>query len=117
MQTNDDPDLWEHKIEKPGIQEDPDILSGEAPLVATLLFGLVSALGPYTVSGNFPSDLYGPVDTRLAGTICADGPCIWGHADSNILPIKFRPRLGTRSKSLHTRKIEFGCVDFARVVI
>ena len=72
-------------------------------MVATLLFGLVSALGPYTVSGNFPSDLYGPVDTRMAGTICADGPCIWGHADSNVLPIKFRPPAGYRVKILTLR--------------
>jgi hypothetical protein len=75
----------------------------EGPLLPNLLFGILAALGPYTVSGNFPADLYGPVDTRMSGLICAGGPCIWGHADSAILPIKFRPPAGYRVRILVLR--------------
>jgi hypothetical protein len=57
-------------------------------------------LGPFTVSGNFPADLYGSVDTRMAGQSCAAGPCIWGHADASILPIKFKPPTGYRVRIL-----------------
>jgi hypothetical protein len=78
-------------------------VSMEGTLLANLLFGIVAALGPYTVSGNFPADLYGPVDTRMSGLICAGGPCIWGHADSATLPIKFRPPAGYRVRILALR--------------
>jgi hypothetical protein len=88
-------------------QENPQpaviLVTTEARLVAHLLLGIVSALGPYTVSGNFPSDLYGPVDTRESGAICADGPCIWGHADFATLPIKFRPPAGYKVRILSLR--------------
>lgn len=67
-----------------------------------LLFALVS-LGPFTVSGNFPRDLYGPVDTRMAGLVCAGGPCIWGNADADVLPITFHPPAGYRVRILGLR--------------
>jgi hypothetical protein len=60
-------------------------------------------LGPHTVSGNFPRDLYGPVDTRGAGAVCNVGPCIWGHADSDVLPLKFYPPPGYRVRVLSLR--------------
>ena len=46
---------------------------------------LGSFLPQPVVSGNFPRDLYGPVDTR------AD---CWGHADSATLDIQFYPPAG-----------------------
>lgn len=58
---------------------------------------------PYIASGNFPSDLYGPVDTRMAGQICGGGPCIWGRADYAVLPIRFRPPAGYRVRILALR--------------
>lgn len=62
------------------------------------------ALGPiYTVSGNFPADLYGSVDTRMSGQTCAGGPCIWGRADAAILPIKFKPPVGYRVRIVALR--------------
>lgn len=68
-----------------------------------LLF-LVSLLSqPHTVSGNFPRDLYGPVDTRMAGQSCDVGPCIYGHADSSDLPIQFYPPAGMRIRILSLR--------------
>lgn len=69
----------------------------------SLWFALLSILGPYTVSGNFPRDLYGPVDTRMAGQTCADGPCIWGHAEAAVLPITFHPPDGYRVRILSLR--------------
>jgi len=66
-----------------------------------LLFG--SVLATHTVSGNFPQDLFGPADTRMAGQNCGVGPCIWGHADSAVLPIQFRPPPGYRVRILSLR--------------
>jgi len=43
----------------------------------------------YGYSGNFPRDLYGVLDTRMAGQSCNIGPCIWGYADSDDCPIVF----------------------------
>jgi hypothetical protein len=58
----------------------------------------------HTVSGNFPRDLYGPVDLRdTRPTACAGGPCIWGHADYAVLPITFKPPAGYRVKILSLR--------------
>ena len=68
-----------------------------------LILAVLSVLGPYTRSGNFPADLYGPVDTRMAGQTCAGGPCIWGHADSAVLPIQFYPPAGYRTRILALR--------------
>lgn len=56
-----------------------------------------------TVSGNFPRDLFGPTDTRMAGQICKVGPCIWGRADSEVLPITFHPPAGYRVRVLRLR--------------
>ncbi len=58
---------------------------------------------PFSVSGNFPRDLYGPIDTRMAGQTCGIGPCIWGHADSAVLPITFHPAAGYRVRILRLR--------------
>ena len=52
--------------------------------------------GPYTVSDNFPADLYGAVDTRMSNQSCGAGPCIWGRADVALLPIRFHPPAGYR---------------------
>ena len=58
----------------------------------------------YTISGNFPRDLYGAVDTRdTRPTACAGGPCIWGTADYAILPITFHPPAGYRVKIISLR--------------
>lgn len=62
-----------------------------------------SGVGPFTVSGNFPGDLYGATDTRMAGQMCAAGPCIWGHADYAVLPITFHPPAGYRVRILALR--------------
>lgn len=59
--------------------------------IVALLAGLLSQR---TVSGNFPRDLYGPIDTREQGISCNVGPCIWGHADSATIPIQFSPPSG-----------------------
>lgn len=48
----------------------------------------------YQISGNFPRDLYGPLDTRNA---------TWGHADADELPIQFYPPSGYRVKILRLR--------------
>jgi len=56
-----------------------------------------------TVASNYPSDLYGPVDTRMAGCIVAGGPCIWGHADSSIFNQRFYPPAGYRVRILSFR--------------
>jgi hypothetical protein len=69
----------------------------------SLLFAALLQLGPYTMSGNFPRDLAGPVDTRMAGQVCASGPCIWGTADSDVLPIQFKPPAGYRVRILRLR--------------
>lgn len=53
-----------------------------------------SVLLPQTVSGNFPRDLYGTVDTR---------PACWGFADSAVLPIQFNPPAGYRVRILFLR--------------
>jgi hypothetical protein len=66
------------------------------PLLASALF----AADPQPASGNFPRDLYGPADTRMAGVTCDVGPCIWGHADSAVLPIRFYPPAGYRVRIL-----------------
>jgi hypothetical protein len=66
-------------------------------MTSLLLAGLLSlagALGPYTVSGNFAGDLFGPVDTR---------PGTWGRADSAILPVTFKPPAGYRVRILSIR--------------
>jgi hypothetical protein len=52
---------------------------------------------PKTVSGNFPRDLFGPIDERMAG-VFDNGPCIWGRADSAILPLQFQPPPGHRTR-------------------
>ena len=62
-----------------------------------------SLAAPHTVSGNFPRDLYGPVDTRMAGMTCSVGPCIWGHADSDVMPLQFFPPAGYRVRILGLR--------------
>jgi len=67
------------------------------------LFLLALSAFPQPVSGDFPADLYGPIDTRLAGAVCAGGPCIWGHADSAVLPIAFHPPAGMRVRILSLR--------------
>lgn len=65
---------------------------------------LVLAVGlTQTASGNFPRDLYGPVDTRMAGEVCAGGPCIWGNADSAVQPITFHPPAGYRVRIVSLR--------------
>ncbi len=48
----------------------------------------------FTVSGNFPRDLYGPVDTRNL---------TWGHAGAETLPIQFNPPAGYRVRILKLR--------------
>lgn len=53
-----------------------------------------SRMATFTVSGNFPRDLLGPVDTR---------PYTWGHADSATLPIQFKPPAGYRVQILKLR--------------
>lgn len=68
-----------------------------------LLLAILAQFGPYTMSGNFPRDLAGPVDVRMAGQRCADGPCIWGTADSDVLPIQFYPPAGYRVRILRLR--------------
>jgi hypothetical protein len=56
------------------------------------------------MSGNFPRDLYGPVDTRdLRPSACAGSPCIWGRSDQDSLPIKFFPPSGYHVKILALR--------------
>jgi hypothetical protein len=65
-------------------------------VLALLSARVCSPLAAQSVSGNFPRDLYGPVDTRDTRTVCAGGPCIWGHADSDVLPIQFHPPAGYR---------------------
>lgn len=55
-----------------------------------------------TVSGNFPRDLYGPIDMRDTRLVC-NGPCIWGHADSDALKITFHPPAGYRVRILSLR--------------
>ncbi len=57
----------------------------------------------FTVSGNFPRDLYGPIDARMPGQTCGGGPCIWGHADFAALPITFKPPAGYRVRILRLR--------------
>ena len=59
-----------------------------------LLFAAAAILGLAPVSGNFPRDLYGPVDTR---------PNCWGHADYEVLPIAFPSRPGYRVHLLRIR--------------
>lgn len=76
------------------------------PLRIIALLWLVQSIAPAqvrTVSGNFPADLYGPVDTRMAGQVCAGGPCIWGRADSAVLPIRFHPPAGYRVRIVALR--------------
>jgi len=70
------------------------------PLAA--LLGMLAHL-PAPVSGNFSADLSGPVDTRLAGEQCDEGPCIWGRADSLVVPIVFHPPDGYRVRVLSLR--------------
>lgn len=64
---------------------------------------LPSAAPVFTVSGNFPRDLYGPIDTRMPSVSCNAGPCIWGHADSESLPITFHVPPGHRVRLLALR--------------
>src|SRR5262245_4421229 len=71
-------------------------------ILSLLLFGI--SLGVHTVSGNFPRDLYGPVDLRdPRATACTSGPCIWGNAEHAIQPIKFNPPAGYRVRILTLR--------------
>ncbi len=68
------------------------------------LVALLAALGaPHWVSGNFPRDLYGPVDARMVGQSCNVGPCIWGHADAAVLPIQFQVPAGYRVRIVALR--------------
>lgn len=46
------------------------------------------------VSGNYPVNLYGPVDTR--------NEC-WGNAEAQSLPIQFKPPAGQRVRVLELR--------------
>lgn len=55
------------------------------------------------MSGNFSADLYGPVDTRMAGQLCADTPCIWGNAEAVVFPITFKPPSGYSVRILSLR--------------
>jgi hypothetical protein len=55
-----------------------------------------------TMAGNLPRDLLGPVDMRDTRTVC-NGPCIWGNADSVLMPITFSPPAGFRVKILSLR--------------
>jgi len=72
--------------------------------VASSVFGQLSlATKTYTVSGNFPRDLYGAVDTRQPGTVDREGPTIWGHADSATATIQFYPPVGFSVKILSIR--------------
>jgi hypothetical protein len=64
---------------------------------------LLALLAVQTVSGNFPRDLYGPEDLRDTRLVCAGGPCIWGHADSAVLPIAFHPPAGYRVRILELK--------------
>jgi hypothetical protein len=70
---------------------------------AVMLTGCGVAGEFLTVSGNFPRDLYGPGDSRAPGGVCNVGPCIWGHADSAVLPILFHPPTGHRVRILALR--------------
>lgn len=75
-------------------------------IALVLLLSCARASDPqtYTVSGNFPRDLYGPVDTRdLRPTACAGGPCVWGHGDFDIFNMKFNPPDGYRVRVLRFR--------------
>ena len=67
-------------------------------------FGQLAQQQPttHTVSGNFPRDLYGPVDNRMAGCVVV-GPCIWGNADYATATIQFYPPTGYRVKILCIR--------------
>jgi hypothetical protein len=58
------------------------------------LFAVAGLFSPQTVSGNFPRDLQGTVDTR---------PTCWGYADSAVLPITFNPPAGYRVRILALR--------------
>jgi len=62
----------------------------------------LSLLNPQilTTWGNFPQDLAGPMDSRMAGISCNSGPCIWGRADSADNPIVFHPPAGSRVRIL-----------------
>src|ERR1035441_2695785 len=64
--------------------------------ILILLFAAAAGLSApddITPSGNFPAGLYGPVDLRMAGSLCNAGPCIWGRADFDIMPLQFYPPL------------------------
>ena len=58
------------------------------------LFPILLALAQPWVTGNFPRELFGPVDTR---------PTCYGHADADSLPIKFHPPVGYRVHITHIR--------------
>lgn len=60
----------------------------------TLLLAALLAVQPFTVSGNFPRDLYGPLDDRNL---------TWGHAAAEVLPIRFSPPPGYRVRILKLR--------------
>ncbi|MBZ5620061.1 MAG: hypothetical protein LAQ69_15250 [Acidobacteriia bacterium] len=64
-------------------------------ILAAALFAFAQQSQVLSVSGNFPRDLYGPVDLR--------GDCCWGHADYATLPITFPARVGYRVHILRLR--------------
>jgi hypothetical protein len=78
-------------------------LSWYSMSVAIVILMHALAMDTHTVAANFPADLYGPVDTRMSGQTCAGGPCIWGHADSALLPVVFHPPAGYRVRILALR--------------
>lgn len=59
-----------------------------------LLFAALLTLASFHVSGNFPRDLYGALDTRDQ---------TWGRAEAQTLPIKFSPPPGYRVRILALR--------------
>ncbi len=72
-------------------------------LLLVVLPGCAQEHRTFTVSGNFPRDQYGAVDDRLPGVSCNVGPCIWGRAAADSLPIRFSPPAGYRVRILKLR--------------
>lgn len=62
--------------------------------ILSLLLPLCLSAQTMTVTGNFPRDLCGPIDTR---------PNTWGRAEAAELPIKFNPPIGHKVRVTRIR--------------